>query len=171
MPAAARHTSTALLAVLLLAGCTPTAGSGANAPSGKDAAPTGAGANSSRAIAVGAGPQAHYTVQEQPTAGSCHYRYDHSQPLEDPACTPGAISPAVTQANLTSTICRKGGYTSGIRPSSYVTGKEKALNAKSYGYTGSMRDAEYDHLLSGVALKTRCVWPGGTVRGMPVSIA
>jgi hypothetical protein len=112
MLAAARHTSTALLAVLLLAGCTPTVGSGANAPSGKAAAPSGAGANSSRAIAVGAGPQAHYTVQEQPAAGSCHYRYDHSQPLEDPACTPGAISPAVTQVNLTSTICRKGGYTS-----------------------------------------------------------
>ncbi len=27
-------------------------------------------------------------------------------------------------------------------------GKEKTANAKSYGYTGSMRDAEYDHLIS-----------------------
>ena len=63
-------------------------------------------------------------------------------------CTPGAISPAVTQANLKSTICRKGGYTSGIRPSTYVTGKEKALNAASYGYNGRMGDAEYDHLIS-----------------------
>jgi hypothetical protein len=54
----------------------------------------------------------------------------------------------VTQANLKSTICRKGGYTAGVRPSSYVTGKEKRLNAVSYGYTGSMRDAEYDHLIS-----------------------
>jgi len=54
----------------------------------------------------------------------------------------------VTQANLTSTICRKGGYTSGIRPSTSVTGKEKALNAASYGYKGPMGDAEYDHLIS-----------------------
>ncbi|MFJ8364491.1 hypothetical protein [Streptomyces sp. NPDC093984] len=29
---------------------------------------------------------------------------------------PGATSPAVTQANLKSTICRKGGYTGGVRP-------------------------------------------------------
>jgi hypothetical protein len=69
--------------------------------------------------------------------------------VEDSACTPGPVSPAVRQGNLSSTICRKGGYTSGIRPSAYITGKEKALNAKSYGYTGPMRDAEYDHELSG----------------------
>ena len=54
----------------------------------------------------------------------------------------------MTQANRTSTICRKGGYTHGVRPSAYVTGREKKLNAASYGYTGSMRDAEYDHLIS-----------------------
>ena len=41
----------------------------------------------------------------------------------------------MTQANLTSTICRKGVYTSGIRPSAYVTGREKRLNAASYGNT------------------------------------
>jgi hypothetical protein len=87
-------------------------------------------------------------VQKQPPAGSCHFRYEKGEPLEDPACTPGAISPAVTQANLKSTICRKGGYTSGIRPSTSVTGKEKALNAASYGYKGPMGDAEYDHLIS-----------------------
>ena len=73
-------------------------------------------ADTGRAIAVGAAPQKHYTVQQQPAAGSCHYRYEHGEPLEDPTCTPGAISPAVTQANLASTIRRKGGYTSGIRP-------------------------------------------------------
>jgi hypothetical protein len=54
----------------------------------------------------------------------------------------------VTQANLKSTICRKGGYTSGVRPSQYVTGREKKLNTASYGYTGSLREAEYDHLIS-----------------------
>jgi hypothetical protein len=54
----------------------------------------------------------------------------------------------VTQATLATTICRKGGYTKGIRPPASVTGKEKALNAKSYGYTGPLSGAEYDHLIS-----------------------
>lgn len=97
---------------------------------------------------MGAGPLEHYKVQPQPPAGSCHYRYEKGEPLEDPACTPGAISPAVTQANIGTTICRKGGYTSGIRPPESVTGKEKAANAASYGYTGSLSDAEFDHLIS-----------------------
>ncbi|MEU1180162.1 hypothetical protein ABZ464_21375 [Streptomyces sp. NPDC005820] len=138
-----------LLAGLLLAGCSPLdaanpSASGASGPSASASGDAGAG----RSIAVGAGPQKKYTVQQQPPAGSCHYRYEKGEPLEDPACTPGAISPAVTQANLKSTICRKGGYTSGVRPSTYVTGKEKKLNAASYGYTGRMGDAEYDHLIS-----------------------
>ena len=133
-----------------VAGCQPKSLAGGSTPvDGKAvASKTAPGDSAGRAIAVGAGPQTHYTVQQQPPAGSCSYRYDGTQPMEDLSCTPGAISPAVTQANLKSTICRKGGYTSGIRPSSYVTGKEKKLNALSYGYHGSMRDAEYDHLIS-----------------------
>jgi hypothetical protein len=141
-----------LLACLLLAGCSPDspvglAGHGSGSPA---AGPSGtsAGVSSGWSIPVGAGPQAHYTVQQQPAAGTCTYRYEKGEPLEDPKCTPGAISPAVTQANLKSTVCRKGGYTSGIRPSTYVTGKEKKLNAASYGFTGRMGDAEYDHLIS-----------------------
>ncbi|WP_331724032.1 hypothetical protein [Streptomyces sp. NBC_00005] len=147
-----RAPSAVVLACLLLASCksvslgTSTSSESRSPVAGASgtAAPAGAG----RAIAVGAGPQKHYTVQQQPAAGSCHYRYEHGEPLEDPKCTPGAISPAVTQANLKSTICRKGGYTSGIRPSTYVTGKEKRLNAASYGFTDRMSDAEYDHLIS-----------------------
>ncbi len=71
-----------------------------------------------------------------------------ASPLEDLACPPGAVSPAVTQANLASSICRKGGYTKHIRPPESVTRKEKQLNAASYGYKGSLGDAEYDHLIS-----------------------
>jgi hypothetical protein len=78
----------------------------------------------------------------------CHFGYDHGQPLPDPKCTPGALSPAVTQATLATTICRSGGYTSTIRPPVGITNKEKAANAKSDGYTGSLHDAEYDHLIS-----------------------
>ncbi|MEU6256170.1 hypothetical protein [Streptomyces sp. NPDC047043] len=120
---------------LLLAGCksvslgTSTSSESRSPLAGAagSAAPAGGG----RAVAVGAGPQEHYTVQEQPAAGSCHYRYERGEPLADPKCTPGAISPAVTQANLKSTICRRGGYTSEVRPSTYVTGKQKRLNAAS----------------------------------------
>lgn len=44
----------------------------------------------------------------------------------------------------------RGGYTKNIRAPESVTGKEKEQNAASYGYTGHLRDVEYDHLLSGV---------------------
>ncbi|RPF39311.1 hypothetical protein [Streptomyces sp. TLI_185] len=152
MRCARRAVPPVLLTCLLLAGCKPdslgTSTSSESRSPVAGAPGTAASAGAGRAIAVGAGPQKHYTVQQQPAAGSCHYRTEHGEPLEDPNCTPGAISPAVTQANLTSTICRKGGYTSGVRPSAYVTGKEKRLNAASYSYTGRMSDAEYDHLIS-----------------------
>ncbi len=149
MLSAVRCTCLAVVAALLLSGCkVPVTGS-ATGPTSASSYPVDGGSSGPRsAIAVGAGPQAHYTIAQQPPPGSCHYRYDHGQPLPDPHCTPGALSPAVTQANLTTTICAKGGYTGGVRPSSYVTGKEKISNAASYGYTGSMRDAEYDHLIS-----------------------
>jgi hypothetical protein len=45
--------------------------------------------------------------------GSCHTR-DHGL-LPDRSCTPGAVDPAVTQANLGSTICRPG-YSQSVRP-------------------------------------------------------
>ncbi|WP_284432943.1 hypothetical protein [Streptomyces sp. TUS-ST3] len=147
MPVVRRALPPVLLACLLMTGCSSVQLGTPTPSKSPDLAP-GAPAGSGRPIAVGAGPQRHYTVQQQPAAGSCHYRWDHGEPLEDPTCTPGAISPAVTQANLKSTICRKGGYTSDVRPSAYVTGKEKKLNAASYGYTGRMGDAEYDHLIS-----------------------
>jgi len=150
MPSAVRYSWAVVIAAsaaLLLSGCRVPVTATAAGPSSPSPIAT-AGGGPRPVIAVGAGPQSHYSVEQQPPAGSCHYRYDHGQPLQDPTCTPGAISPAVTQANLKTTICREGGYTSGIRPSSYVTGKEKTLNAASYGYTGSMRDGEYDHLIS-----------------------
>lgn len=144
-----RAASSVLLTCLVLAGCSPTSlgGSAASESASATSGASGAG-GAGRAIAVGAGPQTTYTVQQQPAAGTCHYRYLKGEPLEDPKCTPGAVSPAVTQSNLKSTICRKGGYTSDIRPSTSVTGREKKLNAASYGFTGRMSDAEYDHLIS-----------------------
>jgi hypothetical protein len=145
-----RTTLSVLLAATLLAGCKAASLNGSDASQSATAAAgaTGSPAQSSGSIPVGAGPQSTYTVQQQPPAGSCHYRYEQGEPLPDPKCTPGATSPAVTQANLKTTICRKGGYTKGIRPPVSVTSREKKLNAASYGYTGRLGDAEYDHLLS-----------------------
>ena len=97
-------------------------------------------------IAVGRVRRRHTGFSKQSAAGTCRFWYLKGEPLEDPKCTPGAVSRAVTQANLKSTVCGKGGYTSGIRPSPSVTGREKKLNAASYGFTGRMGDAEYDHL-------------------------
>ncbi|WP_316771849.1 hypothetical protein [Streptomyces sasae] len=150
MTSTRRAASIVVLSCLILAGCkSGSLGGSSPSPGGSASAPaSGAAGGAGRKIAVGAGPQKKYTVQQQPAAGSCRYRYEKGEPLEDPACTPGAISPAVTQANIASTICRKGGYTSGVRPSAYVTGKEKRLNAASYGDTGSLSDDEYDHLIS-----------------------
>jgi hypothetical protein len=86
-------------------------------------------------------------VQLQPAAGSCRYRWtQQGQPLPDPSCTPGAVDPAVTQANLATTICRSG-YTRTVRPPYSVTSAEKRANARAYAYTGSFHDAEYDHLV------------------------
>ena len=95
----------------------------------------------------GPGPRSHYTVQKQPAAHHCHYRYTKSQPLPDQHCTPGALNPKVTQATLAATICHAG-YTTTIRPPTSITNKEKLANAKSYSYVGRLNFAEYDHLVS-----------------------
>lgn len=98
-------------------------------------------------LAVGPGPTA-YSVQSQPAPGSCRYRYTSTQqPLPDPRCTPGAVNPKVTQATLQQTVCRSG-YTKSIRPSTKITNAEKRANAASYSYTGPLKYAEYDHLVS-----------------------
>jgi hypothetical protein len=89
---------------------------------------------------------AHYSIEAQPAPGSCHYRYWRNYPLPDPRCTPGAISPAVTQANIGATICVSG-YTSSVRPPYSVTSVEKRGSAAAYGYAGSFHTAEYDHLI------------------------
>ncbi|MEV7027605.1 hypothetical protein [Kitasatospora sp. NPDC093558] len=155
MPAPARGALAIAAAVLLAAaaGCSSDKGHTAKpAPTtaaAKGSAPAAGDAAEAHSIPVGAGPKSSYDVQAQPAAGSCKYRYTaDKQPLPDPNCTPGATSPAVTQANLNDTVCKPGGYTSGIRPPASITGKEKAENAKSYGYSGPMGDSEYDHLIS-----------------------
>jgi hypothetical protein len=82
--------------------------------------------------------------------------------LPDPRCTPGAISAAVTQADLTTTICRRG-YTATVRPPESITEPEKEASLAAYGDTGPPHDYEYDHLvpleLGGAPNDPRNLWP------------
>jgi len=77
--------------------------------------------------------------------GHCAYR-DHGQ-LADPRCTPGSIDPAVTQADIYSTIC-KSGYTKTVRPPESQTERFKFDVAyPAYGDPHSEK-TELDHLVS-----------------------
>jgi len=97
-------------------------------------------------VPVGPGPT-NYTEQPQPAPGTCHYRTAaNGETLPDPNCTPGAISPKVTEDTLATTIC-KTGYTKSIRPPASITAAEKRGNAAAYGYSGPLSGTEYDHLV------------------------
>ncbi len=150
----------AMCLVLVSAGCaaTPTTTRHAGAPSASTGVatsitttttappPTTEAPTLSSGVQVGPGPQTTYAVRPQAAPGSCHYAYSGPYPLPDRRCTPGAINPQVTQANISSTIC-SAGYTERIRPPESVTEPEKIASAAAYDYTGSLATAEYDHLI------------------------
>ena len=92
------------------------------------------------------GPGALMTSTATLTPGSCHTGTDSGQPLPDPRCTPGALNPAVTQANIGSTICRSGWATQQRKrylPYS-LSSKFKRQVEDAYGVPHSA-DAEGDH--------------------------
>ena len=101
-------------------------------------------------------------VQPQPEPGSCHAGGSGPFSLPDPHCTPGAISPAVTQANIQSTICHHG-YTKTVRPHESITEREKQASLAAYGDAGPLHAYEYDHLvpleLGGAPNDPRNLWP------------
>jgi hypothetical protein len=103
-----------------------------------------------------------HVVQPQPPAGSCHARGSGLYTLPDPGCTPGAIDPAVSQADIGRTICRVG-YTESIRPPESITESEKRASLKAYGDHKPLHDYEYDHLvaleLGGARNDPRNLWP------------
>jgi hypothetical protein len=77
--------------------------------------------------------------------GRCHVRTGRGgQSLPDPTCTPGAIDPAVTQADIAATICRPG-YTATVRPPAWNFGQWETVTASMYGITATA--GEYDHLI------------------------
>ncbi len=105
---------------------------------------------------------ANGVVQAQPPPGSCHAIGSGLYSRPDPACTPGALNPAVTQATIDQTICVDG-WTETVRPAESITEQEKAASMAAYGDTGSMGDYEYDHFvpleLGGATNDPRNLWP------------
>ena len=77
------------------------------------------------------------------TIGTCHFL---PGPRPDPNCTPGSFDPAVTQANIQTTICRSG-YTATVRPPTGQTDKAKHTLYTDYGVPASTT-SELDHLVS-----------------------
>ena len=83
--------------------------------------------------------------------------------LPNPALTPGAINPDVTQANVQRTICVRG-WAKATRPPAYYTNRLKRLQIRQYGYADvNLRNYEEDHLIpisvGGHPFDPRNLWP------------
>lgn len=100
------------------------------------------------------------TVTTIAGSGQCHARTEGGQPLPDPSCTPGATNPDVTQANIRSTICKRG-WTATVRPPVSYTDRIKRESIAAYGLPASTV-GELDHLtpleLGGAPSDVRNLW-------------
>lgn len=76
--------------------------------------------------------------------GACQ----ESNGLPDRRCTPGATNPAVTPANLASTVC-KSGWTATVRPAASYTDSLKRQQMAAYGFPPgtALSTVEEDHLV------------------------
>ena len=160
----------AILAIGGLAGCSSRADgevrAGASTASSPTPAPASRGGGSRDVSPDGwsaAGLQGVPYVEE-----SCRVRWaifdGLRQPLPDPRCTPGAIDPQVTQADIGQTICRYGGFTSSVRPPESISEPAKYTAIRAYGsYDGTYaKPYEFDHLIPlelGGSSSTYNLWP------------
>jgi hypothetical protein len=81
-----------------------------------------------------------------PAPGTCKLGNRDGQAMPDLKCTPGAINPAVTQANINETIC-KSGWTKTVRPPVSLTNRIKQQVDKAYGLPTDTQ-GELDHDVS-----------------------
>jgi hypothetical protein len=94
------------------------------------------------------------------------FAHGHAKPanaiLASPTRTPGVLNPNVTQADIRSTICRRG-WTETIRPPVSYTNALKVKQMRQYRETGSTSDYQEDHLISlelgGSPTDPRNLWP------------
>lgn len=82
----------------------------------------------------------------------------------DPARTPGATNPDITQGNIRETICNPRWSTKSIRPEASYTHRLKIEQIGEYGYSDSrLKDYEEDHFipleLGGNPTDPRNLWP------------
>jgi len=89
--------------------------------------------------------------------------HPRSEALPNPRLTPGATNPAVTQADIHSTICARG-YTRTIRPPERYTERLKRRQIREYGYRDrKLWSYEEDHLIplevGGNPTSPRNLWP------------
>ena len=90
--------------------------------------------------------------------------HGHGAPaiVASPVRTPGVLNPDVTQANVRSTVCKRG-WTSTIRPPVSYTNELKRRQMRQYGEKGSLSDYQEDHLISlelgGSPTDPRNLWP------------
>lgn len=83
--------------------------------------------------------------------------------LPNPAITPGALNPLVTQENIHRTVCVRG-YTKTIRPPAYYTNRLKKQQIQIYRYADTNpKHYEEDHLVAlsigGAPTDERNLWP------------
>jgi hypothetical protein len=124
----------------------------ASGPSGP-AEPTSSSAPSSDIVR-------QHVTGTAPAAGTCHVQRSNGEDLPDPACTPGATDPTVTQDNIATTICVKG-YTTEVRPPTSETNPMKAKLYGAYAVPAGTR-SELDHLISeelGGSSDAKNLWP------------
>ncbi|HJU16859.1 MAG TPA: hypothetical protein VJ770_10355 [Stellaceae bacterium] len=83
--------------------------------------------------------------------------------LPNPARTPGAVNPAVTQANIKETICKRG-WAKSVRPPESYTRKLKRQQIREWRYADQkLGHFEEDHLipieLGGSPTDPKNLWP------------
>jgi len=145
--------TTVLAAAMLLSGC----GSASNGPAASSLSgptssssppsslPTTVAVTTPKTVAAPAAPK---SIPTHATGGITVNAA--GAVLPNSARTPGAVNPAVSQANIGRTICVSG-WTATIRPpSSFTTRLKVAQLTSGYTYKGdtSSRDYEEDHLIS-----------------------
>jgi hypothetical protein len=187
-----RHVSTRLLELLLTAGLLAGCGPGAATPTptatpsptvtaspaitaSPASAPTASPADTSGAVIGDTGdPEDEPAASETPAIGFSPGPSGVPAPTPptsmarlpgepDPALTPGALNPAVTQATIGSTVCVSG-WTDTIRPPTSYTNALKVQQITEYGYTDkALASYEEDHLISlqlgGNPTDPKNLWP------------
>jgi len=160
---ASNPSSAPAAATPLSVAATPTSASAAAPTAAGSASPVASSADSDDETSSSAGASFAPTATGilPPTSGAGPADRLPGEP--DPALTPGALNPAVTQATIRSTICVSG-WTATIRPAESFTYALKVKQIVQYGYSDTKTSSyEEDHLISlelgGAPADSRNLWP------------